>query len=125
LRLSLASYRALAAFAQFGSDLDKATQRELTRGEKLVEILKQGQYVPQPVEQQISIIYAGTSGGLDDVPTKRVQEFEREYHKHMAEKNKAVLDEIRTTKAVSDAARAAMDSAIKAVKAQLQVGAQS
>jgi F-type H+/Na+-transporting ATPase subunit alpha len=123
LRLSLASYRALAAFAQFGSDLDKATQKELTRGEKLVEILKQGQYVPQPVEQQISIIYAGTSGGLDDVPTKRVQEFEREYHKYMAEKHKAVLDEIRTTKAVSDAARAAMDAAVKAVKASLQLEA--
>jgi F-type H+-transporting ATPase subunit alpha len=125
LRLSLASYRALAAFAQFGSDLDKATQQELTRGEKLVEILKQGQYVPQPVEQQISIIYAGTSGGLDDVPTKRVQEFEKNYHVYMAEKHKAVLDEIRTTKAVSDAARAAMDSAVKAVKAQMQLGAKS
>jgi F-type H+/Na+-transporting ATPase subunit alpha len=123
LRLSLASYRALAAFAQFGSDLDKATQQELTRGEKLVEILKQGQYVPQPVEQQITIIYAGTSGGLDDVPTKRVQEFEKQYHLYMAEKHQAVLDEIRTTKAVSDAARAAMDGAVKAVKAQLQLEA--
>jgi len=125
LRLSLASYRALAAFAQFGSDLDKATQQELTRGEKLVEILKQGQYVPQPVEQQISIIYAGTSGGLDDVPSKQVQEFEKNYHVYMAEKHKAVLDEIRTTKNVSDAARAAMDAAIKAVKAQMQIGAKS
>jgi F-type H+-transporting ATPase subunit alpha len=125
LRLSLASYRALAAFAQFGSDLDKATQQELTRGEKLVEILKQGQYVPQPVEQQISIIYAGTSGGLDDVPTKRVQEFEKNYHQYMAEKHQAVLDEIRTSKNVSDAARAAMDSAVKAVKAQMQVDAKS
>jgi F-type H+-transporting ATPase subunit alpha len=125
LRLSLASYRALAAFAQFGSDLDKATQQELTRGEKLVEILKQGQYVPQPVEQQISIIYAGTSGGLDDVPTKRVQEFEKNYHQYMAEKHQSVLDEIRTTKAVSDGARAAMDGAILAIKAQMQLVSKS
>ncbi len=125
LRLSLASYRALAAFAQFGSDLDKATQQELTRGERLVEILKQGQYVPQPVEQQISIIYAGTSGGLDGVPAKRVQEFEKQYHQYMAEKHQAVLDEIRTSKSVSDAARASMDEAIAAVKAQMQVGLKS
>jgi len=125
LRLSLASYRALAAFAQFGSDLDKATQQELTRGEKLVEILKQGQYVPQPVEQQISIIYAGTSGGLDDVPTKRVQEFEKNYHQYMAEKHQSVLDEIRTTKAVSDGARAAIDGAIQAIKSQMQLVAKS
>jgi len=123
LRLSLASYRALAAFAQFGSDLDKSTQQELTRGEKLVEILKQAQYQPQPVEQQITIIYAGTSGGLDDVPTKAVQEFEKNFHQLMADTNKAVLDEIRTTKNVSDASRAALDKAIAAVKSQMQIGA--
>jgi F-type H+-transporting ATPase subunit alpha len=122
LRLSLASYRALAAFAQFGSDLDKATQQELTRGERLVEILKQAQYQPQPVEQQITIIYAGTSGGLDDVPAKRVQEFEKLYHELMAAQNQATLDEIRTTKNVSDAARATMDKAIAAVKSQMQLG---
>jgi F-type H+-transporting ATPase subunit alpha len=121
LRLSLASYRALAAFAQFGSDLDKATQQELTRGEKLVEILKQAQYQPQPVEKQVTIIYAGTSGGLDDVPTKRVQEFEKLFHEMMAAQNQAVLDEIRTTKQVSDAARAAMDKAIAAIKSQMQI----
>jgi F-type H+/Na+-transporting ATPase subunit alpha len=123
LRLGLASYRALAAFAQFGSDLDKATQQELTRGEKLVEILKQGQYVPQPVEQQITIIYAATSGGLDDVPTRRVQEFEKLYHREIADTAQASLDEIRTTKNVSDAAKAAMDKAIAAVKSQMQLAA--
>jgi len=125
LRLSLASYRALAAFAQFGSDLDKSTQQELTRGEKLVEILKQGQYQPQPVEQQITIIYAGTSGGLDDVPTRRVQEFEKLYHELMAAQHQDVLDEIRTTKQVSDGARATMDQAIAAIKAQMQLGAKA
>ena len=123
LRLGLASYRALAAFAQFGSDLDKATQQELTRGEKLVEILKQGQYQPQPVEQQVSIIYAATTGGLDDVPTRQVQEFEKNFHRYMAENHQSTLDEIRTTKQVSDAARSTMDKAIAAIKTQMNVGA--
>ncbi|MFN0243711.1 MAG: F0F1 ATP synthase subunit alpha [Planctomycetota bacterium] len=123
LRLGLASYRALAAFAQFGSDLDKATQQELTRGEKLVEILKQGQYQPLPVEQQILVIYAGTSGGLDDFPTKRVQEFEKAYLRAMADTHPEVAEEIRTTKQVSDKAKATMDAVIKSVKAQL--GAQN
>ena len=71
LRLDLAQYRELAAFAQFGSDLDAATQGQLDRGERLVEILKQGQYVPLPVEKQIIIIYAGTNGYLDDVPREQ------------------------------------------------------
>jgi F-type H+-transporting ATPase subunit alpha len=119
LRLGLASYRALAAFAQFGSDLDKATQQELNRGEKLVEILKQGQYQPLPVEQQIMIIHAGTSGGLDDFPTKRVQEFEKAFLRHMADAQPGVAEEIRTTKALSDKGRAALDEAIRTVKAQL------
>jgi len=67
LKLELAQYRELAAFAQFGSDLDKATQAQLSRGKRLVEILKQGQYLPQPFSQQILIIYAGTNGFLDDL----------------------------------------------------------
>jgi F-type H+-transporting ATPase subunit alpha len=121
LRLGLASYRSLAAFAQFGSDLDKATQQELTRGERLVEILKQGQYVPQPVEQQITIIYAATSGGLDDVPALRVQEFEKLFHETVQETQSKVLDEIRTTKQVSDAARAALDQTVASVKSQMQL----
>jgi F-type H+-transporting ATPase subunit alpha len=121
LRLGLASYRSLAAFAQFGSDLDKATQQELTRGERLVEILKQGQYVPQPVEQQVTIIYAGTSGGLDEVPALRVQEFEKLYHESIQSMAPQVLEEIRTTKQVSDAARAAMDKVIASVKSQMQI----
>ena len=71
LRLDLAQYRELAAFAQFGSDLDKATQAQLTRGARLVEILKQPQYEPLPVEQQVAIIYAGTNGYLDNVAVSR------------------------------------------------------
>ena len=76
LRLNLAQYREMAAFAQFGSDLDKATQDMLSRGERMVNILKQGQYVPLPVEKQIVIIYAGTSGALDKIPVDRIPDFE-------------------------------------------------
>jgi F-type H+-transporting ATPase subunit alpha len=119
LRLGLASYRALAAFAQFGSDLDKATQQELTRGERLVEILKQPQYQPLTVEEQIAVIFAATSGGLDDFPAKRVQEFEKVFRRYMADTHPEVGEEIRTTKKLSDASKATLKKAIDAVKAQL------
>jgi F-type H+-transporting ATPase subunit alpha len=76
LRLSLAQYRELAAFAQFGSDLDKSTQEQLNRGARLVEILKQPQYEPLPVERQVAIIYAGTNGYLDKVAVSDVRAFE-------------------------------------------------
>jgi len=78
--------------------------------------------VPQPVEQQITIIYAATSGGLDDVPTLRVQEFEKLFQQTMQQAQSKVLEEIRTTKQVSDAARAAMDQVVAAVKSQMQLG---
>ena len=76
LRLDLAQYRELAAFAQFGSDLDKSTQQQLNRGARLVEILKQGQYSPLPVAQQVVIIYAGTNGYLDAVPVADVGKYQ-------------------------------------------------
>ena len=85
LRLDLAQYRELAAFAQFGSDLDKATQAQLTRGARLVEILKQPQYEPLPVERQIALIFAGTNGYLDTIPVSDVRAFEVEpvsIHRH-------------------------------------------
>ena len=75
MKLDLAQYRELAAFAQFGSDLDKATQAQLNRGQRLVEILKQGQFSPLPFAKQILIIFAGTSGFLDDLPVDQVREF--------------------------------------------------
>jgi F-type H+/Na+-transporting ATPase subunit alpha len=78
LRLELAQYREMAAFAQFGSDLDAATQRQLNRGARLVELLKQGQYQPQPVEQQILIIYAGTNGFVDELPVAALKRYEQE-----------------------------------------------
>jgi len=120
LRLSLAQYRELQAFAQFGSDLDKATQRTLARGERLTEILKQGQYVPMRVEDQIIIIYAGTSGGLDDVPVGRVQEFEKKLLQHMADSHPEVAQSITDDKKLSDAAKAAIDQAIATLKPQFK-----
>src|SRR2546422_5924205 len=81
LRLGLAQYRALAAFAQFGSDLDKASAAQLTRGSRMVEILKQGQYSPLPVEKQVLIIYAGGEGMLHDMPLEQCGPFERELYK--------------------------------------------
>ncbi|MCC6405610.1 MAG: F0F1 ATP synthase subunit alpha [Planctomycetes bacterium] len=118
LRINLAQYRELQAFAQFGSDLDKATQSALTRGEKLVELLKQGQYVPVPVEKQIMIIYAGTSGSLDDFPTKKLAEFEKAFLSYVADTHPEVGAGILETKNVSDAAKATLDKAIAAVKKQ-------
>ncbi|MEK6775395.1 MAG: F0F1 ATP synthase subunit alpha [bacterium] len=94
LRLDLAQYRELAAFAQFGSDLDKATQQQLNRGAKTVEILKQGQYVPMSVELQVISIFAATRGLLDDIPTPRITEFEVELHKFVNERHAALKEEI-------------------------------
>ena len=78
LRLELAQYRELAAFAQFGSDLDKATQQQLARGARMVELLKQGQYAPLPVEKQVVIMFAGTNGFVDDLPIDALGRYERE-----------------------------------------------
>jgi len=97
LRLDLAQYRELEAFAKFGSDLDKATQAQLTRGERLVEILKQGQYVPMPVEKQVAIIFVGTKGLLDKVPASYIKQFEEEFLEMLEIKNKDILDEIVNT----------------------------
>ncbi|MEY2786671.1 MAG: F0F1-type synthase, alpha subunit, partial [Planctomycetota bacterium] len=115
----LAQFRELAAFAQFGSDLDKATQAVLTRGAKLVEILKQGQYAPLPVEEQILIIHAGTSGQLDDFPTRSVQDFEKAFLAYMRASHPEIGAEIRTTKALSDKAKSVIDRVIAEVKAQV------
>src|SRR5947199_114929 len=94
LKLDLGQYRELAAFAQFGSDLDQATQRQLRRGERLVEMLKQPQYQPVPVEKEIVIIFCGTAGYLDDVPRESVQQFERDLYRYMDSVGKKVADRI-------------------------------
>ena len=95
LRLDLAQYRELAAFAQFGSDLDKASQPQLNRGKHLVEILKQDQYQPLPVEKQIMIIWAGTKGYLDDLAVGICRKFEAELYRFSDNAHRPVLDEIR------------------------------
>jgi len=117
LRLDLAQYRALAAFAQFGSDLDKATQAQLTRGERMVELLKQDQYVPMPVERQVISIFTGTQGHLDDVPVDAVRKFEQEFLKFVDKNYPEVPHNIRTQKAMSDSDSARLGDAVKQFKA--------
>jgi F-type H+/Na+-transporting ATPase subunit alpha len=97
LRLDLAQYRELEAFAQFGSELDAATQKQLARGERIVEILKQPQYAPMSVEQQVMIIYAVTNGLLDDIATNRIREFERGFHEFMHARRPEIGETIRST----------------------------
>ena len=116
LRLDLAQYRELQAFAQFGSDLDAATQRQLNRGARLVELLKQGQYQPLPVEEQVAIIFAGTSGGLDDVDVERIQAFEEGFLRYLRDQHADLLAGIRDSKKFDDDAKKAMSDAIESFK---------
>src|SRR6266498_2131072 len=118
LRLDLAQYRELAAFAQFGSDLDKATQIQLARGQRMVELLKQGQYQPLPVEKQVAIIFAGTQGLLDDVPVDQIRPFEEFFHGWMDRRQGEVLTEIRDKKEISDRLRETLTKAVNDVKAE-------
>ena len=101
LRLDLAQYRELAAFAQFGSELDKTTQMQLTRGEKMVEILKQAQFVPLPMAKQILIIYCGTRGLLDDLPINLMKDFEIKFLQHIEKEYPDVEYEIENKKELS------------------------
>jgi F-type H+-transporting ATPase subunit alpha len=113
LRLELAQYREMAVFAQFGTDLDQATQRQLQRGSRLVEILKQGQYGPLPVEKQIVAIYAGTNGYLDDFPESAVSKYEKELYEFMEGVYPEILREIRETKVLSSELKARLDRALQ------------
>jgi F-type H+-transporting ATPase subunit alpha len=113
LRLALAQYREMAAFAQFGSDLDAATQRQLARGSRTVEILKQPQYQPMPVENQVSVIYAVTNGYLDTLPIERVRAWERGFHEHLASRHQDILDGIREGKELTKEIEAKLVAAIK------------
>jgi F-type H+-transporting ATPase subunit alpha len=112
LRLELAQYREMAAFAQFGSDLDAATKRQLDRGQRLVEVMKQGQFVPLPVEKQIAIIYAATSGHLDPLPVNAVQRYEHELHPFLDAKHPEVLKLIREKKELTDDVKSKLDAAL-------------
>jgi F-type H+/Na+-transporting ATPase subunit alpha len=114
LRLDLAQYRELAAFAQFGSsDLDKATQAQLNRGARLVELLKQPQYQPLPVEKQVAILYAGTQGMLDEVPVADVRVYEEQFHRFMDTRFSNVLTAIREKKNLDDELKKSLGAAIK------------
>src|SRR5580765_4183007 len=117
LRLDLAQYRALAAFAQFGSDLDKATLAQLTRGERMVELLKQGQFEPMPVERQVISIFSGTNGYLDDLPADAVRKFEKEFLAFMDKTYPEVVHNVRTNKAISDKDEPRLHEACKQFKA--------
>ncbi len=116
LRLDLAQYRELEAFAQFGSELDQATQRQLARGARVVEVLKQPQYQPMPVEKQVAIIYAVTNGHLDDVPVEKIREWERGFHEFMDVRAPQVLREIRQGKVLTEALIAKLEAAIAEYK---------
>ena len=116
LRLDMAQFRELAAFAQFGSDLDKATRAQLERGLRLQEILKQPQYQPMPLEQQVMIIFAGTQGYLDDVPVDKVREWEEAFHRFMASTYPEVGQRIRETKDLDEETERMLREAIEAFK---------
>jgi len=118
LRLDLAQYRELAAFAQFGSDLDKATQAQLTRGARLVEILKQPQYEPLPVERQVALIYAGTNGYLDHVALSDIRAFETDLYKFIDTRHSQLFKDIVAKKQLDDQTKAALDRAVKEFAAQ-------
>jgi F-type H+-transporting ATPase subunit alpha len=113
LRLDLAQYRELEAFSKFGSDLDKATQQQLTRGQRLVELLKQGQYVPMPVEEQVIIVYAGTQGYLDKVEMKNVRRFEKELLDFIRLRHKDLLKNIAEKKELNTEITATLKEALK------------
>ena len=116
LRLTLAQYRELASFAQFGSELDKFTQAQLAKGERLVELLKQPQYSPSPVEEQVMSIYTGVNGHLDDVPVNKIKIFDTQFKKFMKEKHAAIGIEIRDKKKLDPEITQKLDAAIKEFK---------
>jgi F-type H+/Na+-transporting ATPase subunit alpha len=112
LRIQLAQFRELAAFAQFGSDLDKSTQQAITRGQRMTELLKQPEFQPVPVEEQVVILYAGSSGALDTVPLNRVGEFEKKYLAFVRSSHGDVLESIRTEKKWTDALQKKCDEIV-------------
>ncbi|GGK88155.1 ATP synthase subunit alpha [Salinibacterium xinjiangense] len=121
LKLELAQYRSLEAFAMFASDLDATSRRQLARGARLTELLRQPQYSPMPVEKQVVSIWAGTNGKLDEVPVEDVLRFESELHDYLA-RNTKVLDSLRETNVLSDETVGALDAAVDKFKLEFQTG---
>jgi F-type H+-transporting ATPase subunit alpha len=122
LRLDLAQYRELAAFAQFASDLDKATRDQLTRGRALTEVLKQPQFQPLPVEKQVAIIWAATNGHLDEVPPEKIGEFEAGFYRFLESGYEKLLPAIASEKALSDELTGELEKAVQAYKHQAGYG---
>ncbi len=120
LRLELAQYRELAAFSQFGSDLDKATLAQLNRGQRLTELLKQAQYVPLTVEKQIAVLYVGTRGFVDDIPVNKVGEFERRLYEYLDAHHASLMGTLREKKSLDDGIEKSLTSAINAFKEQFK-----
>jgi F-type H+-transporting ATPase subunit alpha len=125
LRLDLAQYRELAAFAQFGSDLDKSTQAQLNRGRRLVEILKQPQYQPLPVEKQVVVIYAATKGYLDGIEVEQVRRYEEDLYRFLDARHPQILRDIAEKKILDDQLRAALDAALAEFGRQFTGAAQA
>ena len=118
LRLDLAQYRAMEAFAQFASDLDAASRAQLERGRRLVELLKQDQYVPLPVEKQVMIVYAGTNGFVDKLPVESLREFEAELYRFIDDKHPEIWQEIREKREVDEELKKKVDKALKSFTKQ-------
>ncbi|MHB1020864.1 MAG: F0F1 ATP synthase subunit alpha [Acidobacteriaceae bacterium] len=125
LKLDLAQYRELAAFAQFGSDLDKVTQQQLNRGQRLTELLKQPQFQPLTAEKQVAILYAGTNGFLDDLEVSDIRAFEDGLYKYFDSTNPEVLEAIATKKALDDDIKRRLNAAIKEYKQDFLVNQQA
>src|SRR5436190_13856340 len=125
LRLDMAQYRDLAAFAQFGADqLDKATQAQLARGQRLTEILKQDQYVPLSIEKQVLILYVATSGSLDNVPVNEVRRFEKELLQYVETSQSSILKNISEKKALDDGIKAEIKKAVESFKERFSAAVQ-
>ncbi|MDQ4100468.1 MAG: F0F1 ATP synthase subunit alpha, partial [Chloroflexota bacterium] len=124
LRLDMANYRSLAAFAQFGtSDLDASTRHQIERGQRMTEVLKQRQYNPLPVEEQVAILWAGSAGHLDDVPVDQVRTFEEQYLDYLRTSGRDILETIRNEKALSDELTEQLTRATQEFKATNNYGA--
>ncbi|PIU62749.1 MAG: F0F1 ATP synthase subunit alpha, partial [Armatimonadetes bacterium CG07_land_8_20_14_0_80_40_9] len=120
LRLELAQYRELAAFSQFATELDKATRARLERGIRIVEILKQAQYQPMPVEEQIMIIFVGVNGYLDDLPVEKIKLFEEEFYKFMRDKYPQISLKIKKTKELAKETEEELKKAISEFKKEFK-----
>ena len=116
IKLELAQYREMAAFAQFGSDLDASTQKLLNRGARLTELLKQGQYQPMPIEEQVLVIFAGVNGYLDDLDKEKVGEFERFIVESFKKNQKKLIQSIKTKKSLDDQLTKDISSALESIK---------